>query len=98
MRYSRIGDRHTLPELQVLECSHAAQNLEAAIGNLRHSGIISSQLLKSADLLCCGIPCVPAIHAIQRIQIFALTYMAEPGVWNVNRNELTQLSKPRQCR
>src|SRR5581483_3462227 len=98
MRYSCISDGHTLPEFQALKGFHAAENLETAIRNLRHAGIISSQILESGYMLCCSIPCVAAIHAIERFQIFALAHIAEARIGNVNRDELTQFPEARQCR
>src|SRR5580658_7514197 len=42
MRHSCVSDGHALPEHQLFKRLHAAENLEASIGNLRHPRVVSS--------------------------------------------------------
>src|ERR1700728_337092 len=95
MRNARVCQPRTLPELEVFERGHAAQNLQAAISDPGLARIVRLQPRQARDMLGGRVARILAIHAPQTFEVFTAAHVTEPGVRHVHRQDLPERGKVR---
>src|SRR5262245_48774565 len=90
-----VGYSLAFVQLDLLERGHTAEDLPAAVGNLRQTGVVVAQR-EPRDVLRGRVRRVPAIHTPEAFQALAAADVPEAVVLNTDGRELAKGWKPGQ--